>query len=53
MEDLRCRSCGEHLGWISDNSPRGFVKCDSCHQSDIETEEECVSQLDDEFKGGE
>lgn len=48
MEELRCISCRGHLGWISDNSPRGFVKCDSCHQSDIESEEGCSSPLDDE-----
>ena len=39
MEELNCDSCGEHLGWISDNAPRGFVKCDSCKE-EYESEED-------------
>ena len=38
MEELTCGICNEHLGWISDNAPRGFVRCDQCHQEELNTD---------------
>lgn len=34
MEELTCGCCGKHIGWISDNAPRGFIRCDECFEEE-------------------
>jgi len=42
MDDLTCGTCHEHIGWMTDCGPRGWVYCDSCKEkedSEKETEQ--------------
>ena len=34
VEELNCDTCGEHVGWMIDAGPRGWVYCDECHKKE-------------------
>jgi len=40
MEEITCSVCGCHVGWITDNAPKGFIYCDDCKKQDEDEEEE-------------